>query len=260
MSSLHEAVYFDENDLDDDLSLDFDVDEPLIAPALKAAVASIPPAAGSQELKPPPPSNNVPDSSAPLPWSSSPIRQFQPMPAPTQPSTEVYLQEAVSQMAAKPSTGVFSTSTDAGIAQDKPKGTFSRRRIPWLEKTEEKYSEVSEKSNRPSAKIRERERRPKTGANAPETPHKAPNMPWNATASALKVQRQEHRGKVAVQKRSASTVTGGNEPDNLKAKKQEQPAAIFLSEEQRRVITLVKDHEKSVFFTGSAGLLPVYSR
>ncbi|RPB29787.1 hypothetical protein L211DRAFT_41582 [Terfezia boudieri ATCC MYA-4762] len=95
MNSLHEAVYFDENDFDDDidLSLDFDVDEPLIPQDLKAAVGCIPASSNPllPKLAPTTQVQDLPGSSAPLPWSSSPARHVQPMAASRRPTGKEYL-------------------------------------------------------------------------------------------------------------------------------------------------------------------------
>jgi hypothetical protein len=87
LGSLHSAVYFDENDFDDDI--DLDEPQPLIAPSAINLTTSKPvtypnldtsadinypdlPLASQDELAPP--------SSMQLPWSSSPPAHFQPPP------------------------------------------------------------------------------------------------------------------------------------------------------------------------------------
>lgn len=89
LGSLHSAVYFDENDFDDDL----DLDEPqqLIAPSSASIISSKPVTYPSLDTDDKNPSDiNYPDlptgsqdapgptSSMPVPWSSSPPTHYQP--------------------------------------------------------------------------------------------------------------------------------------------------------------------------------------
>ena len=88
--------------------------------------------------------------------------------------------------------------------------------------------------------------------NKHRTPLKARSMPWDMSASAIKTNRQGIKG----QKRLMSTLAGDDLEGPLKKVKPDQPAPIFLSDEQWRVIHMVRDMNKSVFFTGSAGEYP----
>ncbi|KAI5811054.1 hypothetical protein DFH27DRAFT_6770 [Peziza echinospora] len=257
IASLHDAVYFDMDDFDDDLTLDFDVDEPLIAPALKAAVASLPPA---QPCMPPPPSTpkhlDAPDSSAPLPWSSSPIPYRQQaasrLPAKIYSQDSITLEKRAKQQAVAP----------AAVVQPQPREeppsrlTKPSRRIPWLAKQEEDFCEVVMEKTKTTTSDRSTkvssERVTREAANKHKTPLKGPSMPWDMSASAVKAS----RNVIRVQKRSVSTLAGDDLEGPLKKVKPDQPAPMFLSEEQRRVIHMVRDMNKSVFFTGSAGQYP----
>ena len=108
LGSLHNTVYFDEDDFPDDL--DLDIDEPLtfIAPSAPATVKPDPVtyptigSAASNGNKPksditypdlPPASQEIalPPSSMQIPWSSSPPSHFQP---PPKPRTLPWLKEA----------------------------------------------------------------------------------------------------------------------------------------------------------------------
>ena len=260
MNSLHAAVYFDENDFDDDidLSLDFNVDEPLIPQDLKAAAAYIPPSSNPALHKPARTTQekDAPGSSAPLPWSSSPVRHVQPMAAPRRPTGKVFSQEAVSQMNAASTRTISSIATSASVKQVQHKsvpGEKPKRRLPWLHQSEEVHAEEE-----PEAK-RSRGRKPREPGKpplAPETPHKRPSMPWDTTASAAKVARQDFKGKT----RSISSKAEGAELENVIRKQQEERLhSIFLSEEQQRVIDLVTLSETSVFFTGSAGPYSIHT-
>jgi len=264
MDSLHEAVYFDENDFDDDidLSLDFDVDEPLIPQDLKTAVACIQPSSNPTLPKSAPVTQvqDVLDSSAPLPWSSSPVGHVQAMAAPRRPMGEVFSQEVVGQMNAMSSRTTSSITTPPSVKQVQQKSILEekpKRRLPWLHQSEELHAEEE-----PATK-RHRGRRPRELSQTrevPETPHKRPSMPWDTTASAAKVVRQEYKGKTAAQRR---TITSKAEDEVfekvVKKQKEERLHRIFLSEEQQRVIDLVLNSQSSVFFTGSAGPYSVHT-
>lgn len=101
LGSLHNAVYFDENDFDDDLDLDIDEPLPFTAPSAPSATNTKPDpvtypkidmssTTGSKpqsdvkypELPPNSQENAAPPSSIPMPWSSSPPSHFQPPPKP----------------------------------------------------------------------------------------------------------------------------------------------------------------------------------
>lgn len=144
-------------------------------------------------------------------------------------------------------SGVNSAASTRIPGQDlsnQPKTKGSKRPLPWPVMNEEKCI----------VKPRGRHLRPNRGTlETPETPEKGPNMPWNATLSAHKAKKQELKVKGAIQKRSLSTQAG--DPGVCGKKRPMQPAKIFLSEEQKRVIDIVLKQGKSVFFTGSAGEL-----
>lgn len=213
LGSLHSAVYFDENDFDDDLDLDVDELQPLITPS---AVASNPPktdpvvyptldgistkfpkkehtkstASDKQALNvkyPDLPSSNegaAPSSSIQIPWSSSPPSHLQPPPKP--------------------------------------------RTLPWLKEVQEEPHQAN-----PGKKM-----------NLVTPKRSKPTDFWNKSASAIKEEQKElRRESKKVQKTSAKPKSEG--PSKI--------ATVFLSDEQRAVREAVVDRGKSIFFTGSAG-------
>lgn len=245
--------FVDENDFDSDI--DLDVEEPLpkktapTYPSLPQQERSASPSKPSfyptlarhQQAQPdvfrdidsaygsvePNTMKSVPPSSAPLPWSSSPVEHFEP---------------------AKPFSGrPFMYQGGAQPAQNgppppqpQPKPT-KRRTLPWLDK------EADDTQSAPLATSKS-----KSGADFTPLPKddKKSMHPWNTTASAIKEQQKKHReeSKRAMKK---------HEPDEDSMRKaksaQQRPATVYLSEEQRHVLGLVLDKKKSVFFTGSAG-------
>lgn len=215
LSSLHSAVYFDENDFDDDDELDLESPDPFPTmsstpstqssfkyPALKQSFGS---STSSQtkmpertevpavpriesDIKypdlPPVPANempapdNVPSSSIPLPWSSSPPSHMLPPP--------------------------------------------KRRTLPWLK------NEGEEAKNEPVTPARSK-----------------PAYPWNKTMSAVKEEQKELRR----QNKKRQQVEGKTRVHQPR----QRVASLFLSDEQRGVLEAVVDKGKSIFFTGSAG-------
>ena len=244
MAALHDAVYFDEADFDDDCDLDFDTTEPIIYPSLAAAAATLPTPppqtdkSSPQSFAPPKPvqqddyddlefaprplvnsrlqlqqhTNDPLGSSQPLPWSSSPAEHFEP-PKPRAPVVE---EEVV-----------------------RPKRKKARA-LPWRAEKEIEIVVTKTTSRKVEA------RKISSGA-----------MPWNDSFSNVEAGRKEARKRNTAnqQKRSIATIAGDRE-DTKRAKKGSEPVAkIFLSDEQSRVIDLVMSSKQSVFFTGSAGIL-----
>ena len=198
--------------------------------------------------KPLPPTatpSKAPPSSVPIPWSSSPLHHRHPTGD----------AKALARNAAQ------STSSS-------PKAnTGKRRKLPWLEEgsddrdeyqVDEALKQMEERG--PPAKVlkileaqRKRKALAKTGSEQNYTPlpkDKADaSYPWNKTASAVKeeqkVLRQGHKKLVKDIEANAET--------KALTTKDKKVARVFLSDEQRKVLTLVAEGKKSVFFTGSAG-------
>lgn len=216
LGSLHDAVYFDENDFDDDDDLDFEILKPGALsqnvetpnlPSQSNHSANYPTHAArsstagyiqnteaqsvsQSDIKYPElpqvddmPQEQLPPSSIPIPWSSSPPSHHQPL-------------------------------------QQK------RRKLPWGQ--EDKGSSCSN---------------PITPAPTKNPSTKA-EMPWNKTASTVKDEQKELR---RINKKRS------NAADYHLTKPQARVASLFLSEEQKAVLDAVVDRQKSIFFTGSAG-------
>ena len=291
VGKLHDSVYFDENDFDDDSNIDLDeIDEPRAYQKLSPATSSET-LLGDLDVRKPL-TRHMPISSAPLPWSSSPLAQQQ-----LQPPKE--------------------TAQEASIAS-----TMKRRTLPWVEEEKREAARAKERvdqicddlnggySTQDKARITERmEKRKRKEAKevyedlagslkpgrqrkygtastyhdtltskgipdfvaekmvaakenkatreaAAETYTPLPKdiakspYPWNKTASAVKEEqkrlRQGHRKLV-------KDVEGTDVAKSNTKKKREALPRVFLSDEQRSVLNLVVEQQKSVFFTGSAG-------
>lgn len=271
VGKLHDTVFFDENDFDDDANIDLDsetastkslpktdVSYPTLPKHLEDSTASKPadglyPALPSAYTSPTP--NNV-ASSAPIPWSSSPLNHRLPARPPFAPPTNL------------------NTPSRPAV----PKVT-KRRTLPWLEETGDEPHNQSGGPQAPSQSgpqapsqppphvqaIIDKNRKRKAGGKASATeapaesytplPKDKPNAPypWNKTASAVKKDQKAFRDghrklvKDGVKDPDADQV---GKSTSTKAKKVPR---VFLSDEQRKVLELVADSKKSVFFTGSAG-------
>lgn len=214
LGSLHNAVYFDENDFDDDNEIDLEAPDVLflhtapcstvkpsstnIVPNGRSTVSNAkqyPLAVSQTDIKYPElPTLDftdkstipTPASSVPYPWSSSP-------PSHTLPP-------------AKP------------------------RSLPWL------INETEKKQELPIVK----------SPSVPITPApKRPTDPWNKTYSAVKEEQKEHRRQYR-KKAQDSGMPHLHRP-------RERVASLFLSNEQQGVLEAVVEKGKSIFFTGSAG-------
>jgi ATP-dependent DNA helicase PIF1 len=183
----------------------------------------------------PPPLN----SSQPLPWSSSPEAHFK---TPTK-VTEIRKYGYVEPK---------KTAQEPEVKAE-PKPRPKRRTIPWLEQQKQQQQQTAKVEADPTSTPR-RGQPHKDGQNPGEfTPlpkDSAKNILWNTTASAVKQQQQQMR---EVNKKKSRTNEATQEERAEAKKRRTRLSKIFLSEEQQHVMSLVIDHKKSVFFTGSAG-------
>lgn len=178
----------------------------------------------------------APNSSAPLPWSSSPVEHFNP---PPQSRTLSSLQDfAFDGRVSK------SNVPQNGSPQPRP---AKRRTLPWLDQAEAQNHSAPRESVRSATSVRNSNATP---ASSKDKRDKS-LYPWNTTASAVKEQQKKHREEA---RKLASKKVDGTEDSVRKAKTtQKRPARVFLSDEQQHVLELVIEKKKSVFFTGSAG-------
>ena len=247
LGSLHNAVYFDENDFDDDDQLDFEAPDPFCnaVPTMKGSTASI---NGSNRERnsstaqsftaadvhypelPSLPNDEEPPSSnsmAFLPWSSSP-------------STHALPASAQKQQPPPPAPPV------------------KRRTLPWQEqdKKDEQRRRAPAASSAVTYPKPEQRERSSVAATTPAQ-QKYSNttdrgLPWNKTASAIKHEQREHR-RESRKGPAAAAATGQMGPPSESEQQPKGDLPLFLSDEQRGVLDAVVNRGKSVFFTGSAG-------
>ncbi|KAF8534105.1 hypothetical protein BDD12DRAFT_444738 [Trichophaea hybrida] len=280
VSALHDAVYFDDADFSDDGDLDFDTSAPILYPALEKAVNALPdPPRQQQQIKmespskrqavdtyddlefpppllphqPPRPRQQKfpPSSSAPVPWSSSPVEHL--LPAKRRADHKIEEEEERRK-------------------EDEP--VKKKRTLPWKKEGEEeekvaaavkdqgetavKGRKVAAVKGRGAATVKDRRAAPGTGSRAGKRNTSGDSLPWNESFSNLEAGKKEARKRNAakLQKRNYTTASD----DLVEIKKTKPIAGIFLSEEQRKVVDLVTQSKQSVFFTGSAGkCLQVFS-
>jgi ATP-dependent DNA helicase PIF1 len=264
-------VHFDENDFDDDADLDLDVDYPI-------------PSATSMAAPPKPPSQRPgaqSQSSYNLPQQSRSIQRTNAPQAPSS-SAQTWSSSPPSHMAPPP--GALArwqheqqTAREAVLDEDADivSRPAKRRTLPWAQKKAEEDEIAARNADRaellasratsdPSPPptcfrcrkeghyIRNCPNRGKgIGTEWEFTPiPKDKSMPWNTTASAVKEQQRQFKDKQKKAKKIGEAALEAFEDHN---RKKVAMAPITLSEEQQRVLDLVVNQQKSVFFTGSAG-------
>lgn len=229
VNTLHENVFFDENDFDDDDAIDLDEAESTSTKGNRPSAKASPSTPNCHYNEAP---SKPPLSSAPIPWSSSPLAQSAMLPP---------------QSSASRASGASNTVVT------------KRRTIPWLTdqlvavqhgRTEVKGPPAHVKKSMVQslglASSQERETSMPLPSVTPDSPY-----PWNKTASAVKKEqkrlRQGHKNLV---KSNEGDIKSGL---RAKTRKKDNVAPVFLSDEQNMVLDLVAKKNKSVFFTGSAG-------
>ncbi len=232
----------DPNDFDDDDDLDLDVQyaiplpttepprEPLVplstntSQASTLNVATITPAAGSK----------APDSS--MTWSSSPISHKV-----TPPGASRRRQFEEDQ---KPPMPLVSSELSIDADARPPK----RRTVPWLDR-EARRQEADRDTAETATNLHS-----KQSPGEKFTPlSKDPAMPWNTSASAIKNQQKAFKDLQKKTSKPKKVATVDEMKHAVMTSHNSRPNPICLSDEQNEVLNLVKEKNKSVFFTGSAG-------
>ncbi|KAL6708573.1 DNA helicase [Coniothyrium glycines] len=224
------TALFDDDDFDSDIDLDVEdpatkgtVTYPTLPRLVSADIVSSRDSGYASRLTSAVPE---PDSSQPIPWSSSPSHHFKTPPKPAPIRTK-------------------------------------RRQLPWtqvtkLESVQHPNDLIESDEETPRAK-NPKPVEPVRTISTPASKGSVTQYAWNTTASAIKEQQRTFKEKQKTLKEevAAKTKTNkGTEEDidrAAKRKKRNSVHRIFLSEEQHNVLNLVIEHKKSVFFTGSAG-------
>lgn len=251
-----QGIVFDENDFDDDA--DIDLDDEYALPTTK------------KEMSAPPKSSLRTKSQSGLPFFEQPSSPFAAKKQPAS-SAQTWSSSPPANKATPP--GAVERRRRAEEAQQAEldssqpvKPPPKRRTLPWAQKKAEEQERLAkleeEEENASSASPVEKCLRcGNDGHYAADCPSKGKgksaysftplpkdkNMPWNTTASAMANEKKQFRDKM---KRKAEPNV---EEAAVRPVKKVAMAPITLSEEQQRVLDLVVNQGKSVFFTGSAG-------
>lgn len=251
-------IFWDENDFADDDDLDLSIVEPRAHTAIQYPKLPAPPpsqtpsfVSGLKQTQPRQqqvsshfgrvpdsslersPANGPPGSSAPLPWSSSPIGHHEAK-APSIRSFAFQQQRAPS---IRPQ-------------QQQEARAVKRRTLPWQNDEGENDQIAARDITATTNTARIPLKRPTAPMSTPLSKKSAASKtPWNTTASAMKEQQRKHREET---KKAPKHVEGTEESIRAAKSSSTRPAKVFLSDEQRHVLDLVSN-KKSVFFTGSAG-------
>ncbi len=258
VEKLHDTVYFDENDFEDDADIDLDADD---APLVKNAVPTAllyPPLPKADEVTYPPlphpakPARALPErpqsqslspskspstikhsppmSSASIPWSSSPIRDNGPPIRAGLPAKPSQRRNLPWQTTECEESQALTTSTTSVVSKG-PADRAAGQEKMGNSREERKFDQYAFTPL------------PKDNSRSP--------FPWNKTASALKEEQKRLRqgNKKLVRD---NEVTDPSKRFTL-AKRKGRVAQVYLSEEQKKIMNLVTEERKSVFFTGSAG-------
>lgn len=219
VGKLHETVFFDENDFENDADVNLDAEEPMSRQTSSSNLLGYPtlptgnpsPSDISYPTLPLPSAKLAApkplSSSQPLPWSSSPLEHKQ---------------------------------TLAKQLHHSPEKPAVRRKIPWLD--EQRKQGAHDSSGKPESNKQSYTPLPKDKPNS--------SYPWNKTASAVKEEqkklRQGHKKLVKDNEAERSSTVASTS-------KKKSVSPVYLSDEQQHVLSLVAEQKKSVFFTGSAG-------
>ena len=238
---LHEGVYFDENDFVDDADLDLD-ESSFVQCQSTIREIELPPvhnkSSASREKR-------APSSSAPLDWSSS---------SPTHKGGQP--DNASLQVRAPGANQPAMEHSRDFVPRPSKRGT-----LPWL--VDEQSQETVKSSPAHVRRLIDRKmgqrQRPSSVPTEPFTPLPKDNIeshyPWNKTASVLKEEQKNHRRQASREKRKPDGEVGQENTAEISRNptKRKPIAQVFLSVEQRKILDLVAEGKKSVFFTGSAG-------
>ena len=267
LSAAQSAVEFDENDFDDDddIDLDMDFEIPMSREAppkpsqQKAAVSQSPYALPQlpRSHSRPGPSKNA--TSSLQTWSSS------------SPSHKMTPPGALARRQREELAARESLMKEADPNPRPPK----RRTLPWAQRQAEEDEIAARKEEREgmqAAQATSNSSPPpwcfgcnREGHYLAQCPSRAKgkgtawdftpkpkdkSMPWNGTASAVKEQKKAFQAKKKAARKIDDAALEAMEK-HTRAKVAMAP--VTLSEEQQRVLDLVVNQQKSVFFTGSAG-------
>ncbi|TQS36743.1 hypothetical protein Golomagni_02798 [Golovinomyces magnicellulatus] len=231
-NSDYHFVDFNEDDFDEDDDLDFDFENILPNPMAERVISL-------QNLGP----STSRDTTATTKSNQLTASQDKPSSAITWPSSS-----PSHQLPSLPQGQGMKRETEEISFEDssQPVRPMKRRTLPWLQKQAEDDLISSGREKAEQA--------------LETTTHEFPNesnghrndyMPWNNSGSSIKESKKKLKSKQKLSKKKGDLSKDMAKYEQLQAKLSVTP--LSLSDEQKRVLDLVINHSKSVFFTGSAG-------
>ncbi|KAI5816365.1 hypothetical protein BZA77DRAFT_313585 [Pyronema omphalodes] len=219
----------------------------------------------SRFSKPAKPQDRAPPSSAPVPWSSSPVEHM----APRMPSISESI--ATIDLTSSRSSLVSSAAKRRTAAAEEAQGLHpkKRRTIPWendpnaqlVEPVVARASTTAATATTSTTSTTSTARTKSTTTTATTSSsiikNRSDSLPWNDSFSNFEAGKKEARKQNALRMQKRSMHGEAANPEDVRSlrKTKESLPGIFLSEEQKRVVDLVATQGQSVFFTGSAGKL-----
>lgn len=265
VGKLHDTVYFDEDDFEDDADIDLDAEEPFLRKSSSNTKITYPALTALPEVAYPnlhhptdvtSPDANPSQASGTIPWSSSPS-QHKPLP-PSQHTSATKLGKR------RKLPWVSNSDQDLENNLDSVKKANRRTQVSHISKG----SHGNLDKPKPPEAVQEIISRyqyqndPKSNADdVKESGHgnvtplpidkASSSLPWNTTASAMKEGQRKLRQGL---KKSMSNTGADRALEKVASStKKAGVTRVHLSDEQKKVLNLVTEENKSVFFTGSAG-------
>ncbi|RDW88693.1 ATP-dependent DNA helicase PIF1 [Coleophoma cylindrospora] len=255
----NEYVDFDSDDFEDDadLKLDEDYELPPSRPALQETAVPFPAPGSRPEI-----SSFAYNPLAGKGTARTP-KSVLPAPPPTASSIQTWPSSSPSHFRTPPGAALrrqreaalHDNMVDLTQDDDINPRPVKRRTLPWAQKKaeEDEISALndSEKEQFPARAISgslQSKNRTADGNQLSTPTIKEKSMPWNTTASAIKEQQRAFKEKQLRAKKARELTSEAVTSHHTK-----KAAPVSLSDEQARVLDLVVNSGKSVFFTGSAG-------
>ncbi|EGD97453.1 DNA repair and recombination protein pif1 [Trichophyton tonsurans CBS 112818] len=228
LDDLHDAVYFGGNDSENEefLEIAYQISKPTQSKSAShnSSIAD----ANSRKNDSSAPTEAMPSSSFPIPWSSSPPReQEHPNPPHQQPKKRTLPWDDAMQ----DNRGKFGPSSDYPITN---RNTSFKK--PMLKSRDVQPTPQLTRLDDQTVK-------------AEQIPVKKKHMPWDKTFSDVKEEQKELRKQM----KSKSLAASEKRLNNVQRPSNTRVPSIFFSEEQNQVIETIVRKGKSVFYTGSAG-------
>ena len=229
LDDLHDAVYFGENDSENEefLEIAYQISKPTQSKSAShnSSIAD----ANSRKNDSSAPTEAMPSSSFPIPWSSSPPReQERPNPPHQQPKKRTLPWEDAMQ----DNRGKFGPCSGYSITNRNTSFKKPMLKSHDVQPTPQPTPLDDQTVKTEQIPVKEKK-----------------HMPWDKTFSDVKEEQKELRKQM----KSKSLAASEKRLNNVQRPSNTRVPSIFFSEEQNQVIETIVKEGKSVFYTGSAG-------